>query len=46
MELAAKYGITGVPTILVFKKGEIVARNVGFQPLEKLQGMLDSNMSV
>ena len=45
MELAVKYGITGVPTILVFKNGEVVARDVGFKPLDKLQGMLDAHTS-
>jgi thioredoxin-like negative regulator of GroEL len=42
MELATQYAITGVPTILVFKGGEVVERAVGFQEKASLQKMLDS----
>ena len=40
MELAMKYGVAAVPTILVFKDGEVVARQVGAVPKAKLQEML------
>ncbi len=40
MELAIKYGVAAVPTILVFKGGEVVARQVGAVPKTKLQEML------
>ena len=43
MELAVKYGVTGVPTIIVFKGGEVATRETGCRALEDLQSMIDSN---
>ena len=31
-EYAAKYGVRNIPTVLVFKNGEIVTRQVGVSP--------------
>ena len=31
-EFAAKYGVRNIPTVLVFKGGEIVSRQVGVSP--------------
>jgi len=31
-EFAAKYGIRNIPTVLVFKNGEVVGRQVGVAP--------------
>ncbi|MDO7715778.1 MAG: thioredoxin, partial [Flavobacteriaceae bacterium] len=31
-EFAAKYGVRNIPTVLVFKNGEIVSRQVGVSP--------------
>ena len=31
-EFAAKYGVRNIPTVLVFKDGEIVDRKVGVSP--------------
>jgi thioredoxin 1 len=42
-EIALKYGITNIPTLLVFKGGEIVERVQGVQPKAKLQQLLDSH---
>lgn len=39
-ELAAKYGIMTIPTILVFKNGEIAANSVGVKPKAVLMGLL------
>ena len=39
--IAAQYGIQGIPTLIVFKKGEEVGRTVGVMPKEKLQEKLD-----
>jgi thioredoxin 1 len=33
---AAKYGIMSIPTLLMFKNGEIASRQVGAQPKQKL----------
>ena len=42
-EIALKYGITNIPTLLVFKGGEIVERVMGVQPKAKLQKLLDAH---
>lgn len=42
MELATEYGITAVPTILLFHKGEVVQRAQGYQDKSELQTMIDS----
>lgn len=35
-ELALKYGVVSIPTVAVFKDGEIVKQDVGFKPKEML----------
>jgi thioredoxin 1 len=35
--LADKYGIQGIPTLKVFKNGEVVKELVGFKPSEALE---------
>ena len=39
--IAAQYGIQGIPTIIVFKEGKEVGRTVGVVSKEKLQEKLD-----
>ncbi len=41
-ELAGKYGIQGVPSVLVFKNGDLADRSVGFQPKEKLRQFIEA----
>lgn len=41
--LAAKLGVAALPTILVFKNGEVVARLTGVQKQAALQEILDAN---
>ncbi|MCX7048234.1 MAG: thioredoxin [Candidatus Sumerlaeota bacterium] len=43
-QIATKLGITSIPTLIVFKKGEISARVVGRQDKATLQKMLDAAM--
>ena len=38
--IAQRYGITTVPTLMVFRKGEPVQREVGVQTVDKLEKML------
>lgn len=38
-KVAMKYGIMGVPTVMLFKDGEAIDRIVGNQP-EKIEGMI------
>ena len=39
-EIAIKYGIASIPTIMVFKNGEAVNTAVGFRPKEQIIEML------
>ena len=41
-EVAAKYGIRNVPTILFFKNGEIVDKSVGVAPKADLAKKIDA----
>lgn len=43
-ELAAKYSITAVPTVLIFKDGQVVKRLSGVQKQAKLQELIDANV--
>lgn len=36
MGLAIKYGVSGVPTVALFKNGDIVERSVGYQSKDEL----------
>jgi len=40
--IAAQYGIQGIPTLIVFKEGKEISRTVGVMPKEKLQEKLNS----
>jgi thioredoxin 1 len=39
-ETASKFGVMSIPTLLVFKDGEVVDKVVGFQPKEALAELL------
>ncbi len=39
---AQSYGVSSIPTLLIFKGGEVTQRFVGIQPKAKLQEALDS----
>jgi thioredoxin 1 len=41
METAARYGIRSIPTLLVFKGGEIVDQVIGFRPKSDLKKSLE-----
>ena len=44
-ETAAAYGIMSIPTLIVFKGGKEVARNIGYQPAEVLARSLTKFLS-
>lgn len=44
MELAASLNVSAVPTIILFKNKEIVARLTGVQKQSKLQELIDANL--
>jgi len=43
-ELAGSFGIRGIPTILLFKGGEVVNQFVGVKPKEELEAALNDAM--
>lgn len=40
-DVAAKYGVMSIPTLLVFKNGQPVERIVGFQPKKELAAKIE-----
>ena len=45
IETASKYGIRSIPTLMVFKGGEIVEQVVGFRPKSELKKSLDKALA-
>ncbi|MGM9941715.1 MAG: thioredoxin [Bulleidia sp.] len=41
-EIANRYGIMSIPTLIAFKNGEIAATSVGFQPKEALMNTVNA----
>ena len=41
-DATTQYGVSSIPTIMIFKGGEVVDRFVGVQPKSKLQAALDA----
>lgn len=39
-KVAAKYGIRGIPTLLIFKNGQVAASQVGAQPKNRLKAWM------
>ena len=44
-EISAKYGIRNIPTVLIFKNGEIVDKQVGAAAKSAYAGKLDAQMA-
>lgn len=45
-EIPQQYGIQGIPTLIFFKNGQAVNQVVGFQPLERLSGLVNSSFGL
>jgi len=43
-QIPAQYGIRGIPTLILFKNGEIAAQKVGALAKSQLTAFLDSNI--
>lgn len=42
-ELASQFSVMSIPTLLIFKDGQVVEKMVGVQSKAKLQGLLESH---
>ena len=43
-DLAMKYGVMSIPTLIVFKNGEVIDRSVGALPKARLQALLEKHL--
>lgn len=44
-ELAGRYNVYSIPTLLLFRGGQVVEQRVGFRPREELRTLLDTHRS-
>jgi thioredoxin 1 len=44
-ELAIRYGIQTIPTIIFFKEGRFASKEIGVKPLASFARMIDSNIA-
>ncbi|AKQ34034.1 thioredoxin TrxA [Candidatus Coxiella mudrowiae] len=44
METPAKYGIRGIPSLLIFREGDVIATKVGALSKSQLAAFLDENL--
>ena len=44
-ELAQKYNVFSIPTLAIFKNGEVVSQKVGASTKESFQTMIDSSLN-
>ena len=44
-ELAVRYGIQSIPTVILFKDGKVAAKEVGVKPLKSFTALLDSEIA-
>ena len=43
-ELAVKFGIVSIPTVLLIKNGKVAAKSVGYRSKDDLCDMIDANI--
>lgn len=43
-ELAARYQVMSIPTVILFRNGKEIGREVGVMPRERYTSMLDENL--
>ena len=43
-QIAAKYGIMSIPTLMLFKNGELASRQVGAAPKQKLEQWISGSV--
>lgn len=42
-ELARKYAVMSIPTLVLFKNGEVIEKNIGFTPKDILESWVENN---
>lgn len=42
MELAMEFGVSSIPTLVVLRDGETLARSIGYSPKEEILALLDN----
>lgn len=43
-DLATKYGVMSIPTMIIFKNGKEVDKNIGFLPKDDIINLIEKNM--
>ena len=43
-DLAGQYGVRGIPTFILFKAGELVAKNVGAAPKHSIEALIKEHL--
>ena len=43
-ELAAKYSVMSIPTVMIFKNGEVVSQKIGYAAKDEIIGMFEQNV--
>lgn len=43
MELALEFGVSSIPTLVVLRDGETLAKSIGYSPKEEILALLDNN---
>src|SRR5712692_6521321 len=43
-QVASKYGIMSIPTLMIFKNGELASRQIGVQPRPKLEQWINTTV--
>ena len=44
-DLAVRYGIQTIPTVVLFKDGKVVAKEIGVKPLKAFTALVDSEIA-
>ena len=44
-DIAATYGVSSIPTLMIFKDGDVIDRFVGVQPKSRLQEAVDQALA-
>jgi thioredoxin 1 len=45
-QTSMKFGVMSIPTLLLFKNGEVVEKLIGFMPKERLIGKIKPHLTV